>query len=101
MEPAQPIPVSLTPEQRRFVQQQLDAGRYASAEEVLLQGLRQLEDQEEFIAANREEFRRKIEEGEAAADRGELVDGEAVMDAWRQEDAAARRRQQEQPRRRA
>ena len=102
MEPSQqPVAVTLTPEQQRFVQQQVESGRFSSVVEVLLEGLRGLQEQEAFIDANRDEIRRIIEEGAAEADRGEFVDGEAVMEAWRQRDAAARREQQQQQKRRA
>ena len=76
----------------RFVKRQLSAGRFRSADDVVREGLRLLEEMNDFIDSHREEIRRKIEEGAASADRGELIDGEAVFAEWRRRDNQARRR---------
>jgi antitoxin ParD1/3/4 len=96
MESCDPETVRLTPEQARFVRAQVESGRYANAASVVGQGLRMLREMEEFIEANKEGIRRKIEEGLAEADRGELIDGDEFfaelerMDA--EEDAAERQK---------
>jgi len=95
MSPTDPVPVSLTPEQQRFIQQQVDSGRYRTPEDVLLEGLRRLEEMERFIEDNRDEIRRKIEEGAQSEERGDFVDGEEVFEEWRRLDADERRRTQE------
>jgi antitoxin ParD1/3/4 len=97
MSPTNPVPVPLTPEQQRFIQQQVDSGRYRTPEDVLLEGLRHLEEMERFIEENREDIRRKIEEGAQEADRGEFVDGEEVFEEWRRRDAEERRKSQKKP----
>ena len=97
MSPTDPVPVSLTPEQQRFIQQQVDSGRYRTPEDVLLEGLRRLEEMERFIDENREDIRRRIEEGAQEADRGEFVDGDEVFEEWRRRDAEERRRQEKKP----
>jgi antitoxin ParD1/3/4 len=79
MEHSDPGSVRLTPEQLRFVEEQVRAGLYQSPTEAVREGLRMLEERERFIAAHRDEIRSKIEEGAAAAERGELLDGESVF----------------------
>jgi predicted transcriptional regulator len=44
------------------------------------EALRLLHEREEFLALHRDEGRRKIDEGWAAARRGEFVDGDESMD---------------------
>jgi antitoxin ParD1/3/4 len=68
--------VSLTPELAAFVERQVASGRYRSASEVVRQGLRELQDREEWKA----EVRAKIEEAVKSVEAGRVVDGEEVMD---------------------
>jgi putative addiction module CopG family antidote len=84
--------VSLTPEQRRFVTGEVEAGRFQSADEVVGAGLRLLQDWEEFIGDNRDEIRRKIDEAAQQAARGELIDGEEVFREWQRREDEVRRR---------
>jgi len=63
--------VSLTPELEQFVQSRVASGRFQTASEVVREGLRLLEEREQ-------------------ADRGELLDGDAVFEEIRQ--LSARRR---------
>jgi antitoxin ParD1/3/4 len=73
--------VTLTAEQEQFVTEQLKDGHYRSAADVVAQSLGMLRAQEEFIRANIVELREKIAIGIEQANRGELLDGKAVMDA--------------------
>jgi antitoxin ParD1/3/4 len=82
--------VSLTPELDRFVQSRLASGRYQTASEVIREGLRLLEEREQAREAAIEELRAKIRRGGEQADRGELLDGDAVFEEIRQ--LSARRR---------
>lgn len=66
--------VSLTPELAAFVERQVASGRYRSASEVVRQGLRELQEREEWKA----EVRAKIEEGLRSLERGEGVPAERV-----------------------
>ena len=73
---------SVPEELREFVEQQIASGR--SLDELLCEGLRLLEFNEEVFAENRDDFVRAMEEGVAAAERGDLHDGpRAVADAIR------------------
>ena len=82
--------VSLTPELERFVQSRVASGRYQTASEVVREGLRLLEEREQSREAVMEELLAKIRRGIEQADRGELLDGDAVFDEIRQ--LSARRR---------
>ncbi len=73
--------VTLTAEQEQFITEQLKDGHYRSAADVVAQSLGMLRAQEEFIRSNIVELREKIAVGIEQADRGELLDGNAVIDA--------------------
>lgn len=70
--------VSLTPELASFVERQVASGRYRSASEVVRQGLRELQEREEWKA----EVRAKIEEAVESVAAGRVVDGQEFMDRW-------------------
>lgn len=80
--------VSLTPELERFVKEQVDAGRYQTASEVVREGLRMLLERKEAIAS----LNRKIERGLADADAGRLHspdEARAILNARRKARGAA------------
>lgn len=66
------------------------SGRYQTASEVVREGLRLLEERERARDTALEELRAKIQRGMEQADRGELLDGDAVFEEIRQ--LSARRR---------
>ncbi len=68
--------INLTPELESLVQKKVKSGRYNSASEVVRAALRLFEDHESVREARLQSIRRKIEEGWAAAERGDLIDGE-------------------------
>jgi antitoxin ParD1/3/4 len=82
--------VSLTPELEQFVHSCVASGLYQTASEVVREGLRLLEEREQARATALEELRAKIRRGIEQADRGELLDGDAVFEEIRQ--LSARRR---------
>jgi len=71
--------VSLTPELEAFIQDQLSRGGYASASEVVREGLRSLIRQEDRRRAELDRLRAEIRVGLAQAERGEVLEGEAVF----------------------
>jgi antitoxin ParD1/3/4 len=73
--------VTLTAEQEQFITEQLKDGHYRSAADVVAQSLGILRAQEEFIRSNIVELREKIAVGIEQSNRGELLDGKAVIDA--------------------
>lgn len=73
------LKIDLPPELDRFVAQRVASGDYDTPSEVLLAGLRLLEEQKAEEKSGKDEVRRKIQDGIDQARRGELVDGEEVM----------------------
>ncbi|MBW4621218.1 MAG: type II toxin-antitoxin system ParD family antitoxin [Cyanosarcina radialis HA8281-LM2] len=69
----------LTPELEEFVQTQIDSGKYASTDEVIIAGLKLLEERERIYKGRFEELQKDILVGLAEAERGELIDGEQVF----------------------
>ena len=71
--------VHLTPELEQMVQEKVKSGRYNSASEVVREALRLMEQRDEVVELQKDEMRRKIQEGWDALQRGEKLDGEAVF----------------------
>jgi antitoxin ParD1/3/4 len=67
--------ISLTPELERLVDEKVRSGRYASASEVIREGLRLLEEQEEWKRQRLAEVRRKIDRGLEQLDQGRGIPG--------------------------
>ena len=75
--------VSLTPELEQFVQSRVASGLFQTASEVVREGLRLLEEREQARETALSELRAKIRRGMEQADRGELLDGDAVFEEIR------------------
>ena len=75
--------VSLTPRHERFIADRVASGQYQSSSEVVRDGLRLLEEQDERRRVLRDEIRQMIEVGIEEARRGDVVDGEEFMDELR------------------
>ena len=71
--------VSLTPQLEQFVREKVDSGRYLSASEVVREGLRLLEERDRVYQARLADLQKEITIGVEEAGRGELFDGEEVM----------------------
>jgi antitoxin ParD1/3/4 len=65
--------ISLAPELERLVSEKVKSGRYASASEVVREGLRLLEGQEEVRQHRLAEIRQKIDRGLDQLDRGQGI----------------------------
>jgi antitoxin ParD1/3/4 len=83
--------VHLTPELEKLVQSKVQSGRYNSESEVVSEALRLLERRDEVVTLRKEDIRKQIEEGWQSAKRGELVDGDDVLDRIDAELAAMER----------
>jgi len=70
---------------QKFIEGKLRAGHFASAEEVVGEGLRALKEQDEFLAMHQDDIREKIEAGMESLRRGDFVDGEEAMDQLERE----------------
>jgi len=71
--------ISLRPELANMIQQNVQRGAYASVDDFVEQAVSLLHEQESWLAANRGDIQSKIEEGYAAAQRGELIDRDEVL----------------------
>jgi antitoxin ParD1/3/4 len=79
------VNVSLTPELARFVESKVEAGAYASASEVVLEGLWLLVEQGSLRQARRHHLRDMVRTGLDQARRGALVDAGAAFQEVEQE----------------
>jgi antitoxin ParD1/3/4 len=76
--------VTLTPEQEKFVAEQLKSGHYQSAGDIIAQGLGMLQAQEDFIRTNAAELRVKIAVGMEQVRSGKVVDGRTAIQTVRE-----------------
>jgi antitoxin ParD1/3/4 len=70
--------IHLRPEVEEMIRQDVRRGPYQSVDEFVEQAVSMLHEQEAWLADHASEIRAKIEEGYAAAQRGELIDAEEV-----------------------
>jgi putative addiction module CopG family antidote len=70
--------IRLRPELEALVKQDVERGPYQSADEFVEHAVSLLHAQESWLAGHASEIRLKIDEGYAAARRGELMDAEKV-----------------------
>jgi antitoxin ParD1/3/4 len=82
--------LTITPEHEKLIQNHLDTGRYANAEEVLEIALQLLTRLDTEHQAWIEETRQQIAVGIAELDRGEGVDGATAMAGYLQQFQSAR-----------
>jgi antitoxin ParD1/3/4 len=73
--------VSLTPELERLVQLKVQAGRYASASEVVREALRLMEERDQAQALLKDDIRTRIAAGMASLRAGKGADGDAFLAA--------------------
>ena len=86
------MPMTLQPEHERLIAEALRSGAYQDSGEVTQRALELLRDRDAWLAENRA----RIDEGYAAAQRGELIDADQVRvqmeerkRAWRAEQRKA------------
>lgn len=70
--------IRLSPELEELMRQDVQRGAYQTVDEYVEHAVSLLHQQEAWLAANRHEISAKIDEGYAAAQRGELLDAEEV-----------------------
>ena len=73
------LSVSLTNQLKSYVRQKVDSGQYESASEVIRQGLRTLQEQEERERLYWSGLRKKVKEARTAIAEGDVVDGPEFM----------------------
>lgn len=72
--------VSLTPEIEKFIAEQVDAGRYRSASEVVRAGMRLLQDEIREREVRLEALRRALDSAVAELDEDGGISGDQVFD---------------------
>jgi antitoxin ParD1/3/4 len=70
--------IHLRPELEEMIKQDVQRGPYQSVDEFVERAISLLHDQEAWLAERGSEIRAKIEQGYAAAQRGELIDSDRV-----------------------
>jgi len=85
--------VSLTPELEQFIQSQVESGNYSSADEVIVAGIRLLEERERIYKGHFEELRQEIMIGIEQLERGERLNGREVIEQLRQKNQAQKKAQ--------
>ena len=71
--------IGLTPQVEQFIQSQVESGKYSSVTQVILAGIKLLEEGERIYKGRFEELQGEIRIGIEASERGEVVDGETVF----------------------
>jgi antitoxin ParD1/3/4 len=64
------VNISLTPELEAYIASKVDSGRYKSSSEVIREGLRLLEEQDQLKQLRRDRLRQLIDEGRADLEAG-------------------------------
>ncbi|MBO1349795.1 MAG: type II toxin-antitoxin system ParD family antitoxin [Hormoscilla sp. GUM202] len=82
--------ILLTPEIEQLIDEQVKSGRYQSAAEVVLEGLRLLSVRDQIDKKRFAELKQEIAMGIEAADRGELVDSETMFRELREKNSLRR-----------
>ena len=72
--------ISLTSERQQWVEDKVQSGRYQSVSEVIEAGLRLLEERDRVYQNRLAELQAQIDVGIQQLDRGERVDGKAVIE---------------------
>ncbi len=86
--------IILTPDQERFIQTKLQAGKYRSAEEILEMALRLLDEYDRTDAAWVEDVRTKIDAAISVSDQTPAIDGENFVSQILERFQQARQAQQ-------
>jgi antitoxin ParD1/3/4 len=84
--------IALTPEHEKLIDDQIRAGLYNSASEVVAEALRLLEVQGEFERIKYEALKRDIAAGIEQLDRGDVVSAEEVFAEPQRDNRAIRRK---------
>jgi len=87
--------ISFTPELEQFIQSQVASGKYASIEDMIVAGIKLLEEREYIYQGRFEELQREIMIGVEASESGEVVDGEVGFNQIKQK-LLSRRQQTDQ-----
>jgi Arc/MetJ-type ribon-helix-helix transcriptional regulator len=87
--------IHLRPELEELIQKDVERCPYDNIDQFVEQAVQMLHEQEEWLTANRSEISARIQEGYAAAQRGELLSAGQVREQMEQKKRAWRSRQPE------
>jgi len=85
--------IALGLEQEQFIHKKLETGKYRSADEVIFEAFRLLEERDSHYEQWLQDARQKVQAGLEQLDRGEGIDGEVVMARSREKIRIARENQ--------
>jgi antitoxin ParD1/3/4 len=85
--------ITLKPEQEKLIQQQVELGRFNSADEALERALQLLDEQYQDSEAWIEEMRVKVDVAKAQVEQGEVIALETVMNRLQDKFRQARENQ--------
>ncbi len=85
--------VLLTPEIERFIRSQVESGKYGSVADVIQAGIQLLEERDSIYKGRFEELRQEVSIGVEQLDRGERLEGRAVIEELRQKNQTRRQAQ--------
>jgi len=85
--------IALGLEQEQFIHKKLETGKYRSADEVIFEAFRLLEERDRHYEQWLQDTRQKVQAGLEQLDRGEGIDGEVVMARFREKIRIARENQ--------
>jgi len=85
--------IALRLEQEQFIHKKLETGKYSSADEVIFEAFRLLEERDRHYEQWLQDTRQKVQAGLEQLDRGERIDGEVVMARFREKIRIARENQ--------
>ncbi|MEB3343163.1 type II toxin-antitoxin system ParD family antitoxin [Okeania sp.] len=71
--------ITLNSEQTEFIQEKLKTGRYQNANEVIVKAFRLLEEEDRIYQTWVEETQKKVDIAIEEIERGEVIDGEIVV----------------------
>lgn len=71
--------IALKIEQEQFIEKKLQTGKYSSADEVIFEAFRLLEERDRHYEQWLQDTRQKVTDDLAQLDRGEGMDGESVV----------------------
>ncbi|WP_321206917.1 ribbon-helix-helix domain-containing protein [Tolypothrix tenuis] len=77
--PKKSMQIFLPPEVEALVQRQITSGKYQNAIEVILAGIKLLEQQEDIYQGRLQELQQAAQIGLEASQRGEVVEGSTAM----------------------
>jgi len=88
-----PMTITLKSEQEKFIQEKLKTGKYKTVDAVIIEAFRLLEQRDKHYEKWLEETRKKVAVGLEQLNRGEGIEGEIVINRFKEKLRALREAQ--------